>query len=107
MEGRAVRLKLEAGEWLKLCFFIWIVVACINAALIVYHFQPVQSSQLIIWASLWPLWWVTLMGAFVFLIADHFVHPKTRLFLRKGPRLPSHRKNVEEGLKESGPGRDG
>jgi hypothetical protein len=45
---------------------IWIVGACINAALIVYHFQPVQSSELIIWASLWPLWWVTLWGHLYF-----------------------------------------
>jgi hypothetical protein len=57
-------------------FLIWFIGSCINAALIVYNFWPVQNPELIIWASLWPLWWGILLVAIVFLIADHFWYKK-------------------------------
>jgi hypothetical protein len=59
-------------------FLIWFIGSCISAAVIVYHFWPVQNLELIIWASLWPLWWLALIMAFVFLILDHFWHKKPR-----------------------------
>jgi len=60
-------------------FLIWVIGSCINAALIVYYFWPVQNLELIIWASLWPLWWGILLMAFVFLVLDHFRHKKPRI----------------------------
>jgi hypothetical protein len=59
---------------IEILFFIWLIGSCINAVLIVYYFWPVQTSELIIWASVWPLWWALLLVAIVFLVADHFWH---------------------------------